>query len=197
MCARAIPRRRTIARRGQAPSLRTNTENRNHTQSHGTSRTPSPTNKRKAATNNRNFASSNRRVLAPGRGQCVRSWILKGALAKRSRKARTQAPLSRASRAIGSSGHLFRFLFGCPKRKDYRQNDAIKGCHRKVVTPVKRTTRKIYLPIKFPAANATSASFTPSGSFTFTVSGYSAASSRKAWQAGVQAAKSAGVLPPK
>ena len=27
-------------------------------------------------------------------------------------------PLSRASRAIGSSGHLFRFLFGCPKRKD-------------------------------------------------------------------------------
>ena len=29
-------------------------------------------------------------------------------------------PLGRASRAIGSSGHLFRFLFGCPKRKDYR-----------------------------------------------------------------------------
>ena len=27
-------------------------------------------------------------------------------------------PLGRASRAIGSSGHLFRFLFGCPKRKD-------------------------------------------------------------------------------
>ena len=30
-------------------------------------------------------------------------------------------PLGRASRAIGSSGHLFRFLFGCPKRKDYRK----------------------------------------------------------------------------
>ena len=29
-------------------------------------------------------------------------------------------PLGRASRAIGSSGHLFRFLFGCSKRKDYR-----------------------------------------------------------------------------
>ena len=42
----------------------------------------------------------------------------------------------RQARAIGSSGHLFRFLFGCPKRKDYRQKDAIKGCHRKVVTPV-------------------------------------------------------------
>ena len=38
---------------------------------------------------------SHRRVLAPGRGQCVRSWILKGALAKRSCAARTQAPLSR------------------------------------------------------------------------------------------------------
>ena len=77
-----------------------------------------PTTYPKNAIKNRNFASSSRRVLAPGRGQCVRSWILKGALAKRSRKARTQAPLSRASRAIGSSGHLFRFLFGCPKRKD-------------------------------------------------------------------------------
>ncbi len=30
---------------------------------------------------------------------------------------RGEQPLSRASRAIGSSGHLFRFLFGCPKRK--------------------------------------------------------------------------------
>ena len=36
-------------------------------------------------------------------------------------------PLRRASRAIASSGHLFRFLFGCPKRKDWRGNDAIKG----------------------------------------------------------------------
>ena len=26
-------------------------------------------------------------------------------------------PLGRASRAFASSGHLFRFLFGCPKRK--------------------------------------------------------------------------------
>ena len=156
-----------------------------------------PTTYPKIATNNGIFALSHCRVLAPGRGQCVRSWILKGALAKRSRKARTQAPLSRASRAIGSSGHLFRFLFGCPKRKVYRKNDAIKGCHRRVGTSAERTTRKIYLPIKLPAAKATSASFTPSGSFTFTVSGYSAASSRKAWQAGVQAARSAGVLPPK
>ncbi|MBD8951125.1 MAG: hypothetical protein EGR85_03905 [Subdoligranulum sp.] len=31
---------------------------------------------------------------------------------------RGEQPLSRASRAIGSSGHFFRFLFGCPKRKD-------------------------------------------------------------------------------
>ena len=29
-----------------------------------------------------------------------------------------EQPLRRASRAIASSGHLFRFLFGCPKRKD-------------------------------------------------------------------------------
>ena len=159
--------------------------------------TPPPTNDRKSAPKNRNCKLFRRRVLAPGRGQSVRSWILKGALAKRSCAARTQAPLSRASRAIGSSGHLFRFLFGCPKRKDWRGNDAIKGCPRRVGTSAERTTRKIYLPIKLPAANATSASFTPSGSFTFTVSGYSAASSRKAWQAGVQAAKSAGVLPPK
>ena len=34
---------------------------------------------------------------------------------------RGEQPLSRASRAIGSSGHFFRFLFGCPKRKDYRK----------------------------------------------------------------------------
>ena len=40
---------------------------------------------------------------------------------------RGEQPLSRASRAIGSSGHFFRFLFGCPKRKDWRGNDAIKG----------------------------------------------------------------------
>ena len=48
---------------------------------------------------------------------------------------RGEQPLSRASRAIGSSGHLFRFLFGCPKRKDSRKNPTIKGdtarwCHR-------------------------------------------------------------------
>ena len=44
-------------------------------------------------------------------------------------------PLSRASRAVGSSGHLFRFLFGCPKRKNSRKNPTTKGdtarwCHR-------------------------------------------------------------------
>ena len=61
----------------------------------GASRTPPPTTYSKAATNNRNLVPTNRRVLAPGRGQCVRSWVLRGALAKRSRKARTQAPLSR------------------------------------------------------------------------------------------------------
>ena len=78
-----------------------------------------PTNYQKAATKNRNREPPNCRVLAPGRGQSVRSWILKGALAKRSRKARTQAPLSRASRAIGSSGTLFASFWGS-KRKDYR-----------------------------------------------------------------------------
>ena len=31
---------------------------------------------------------------------------------------RDEQPLSRASRAVGSNGHFFRFLFGCPKRKD-------------------------------------------------------------------------------
>ena len=30
---------------------------------------------------------------------------------------RGEQPLRRAPRAIASSGHLFRFLFGCPKRK--------------------------------------------------------------------------------
>ena len=103
-------------------------------------------------------------------------------------------PLRRASRAFASSGHLFRFLFGCPKRKNSRKHDAVKGCRRKVAASAKREP---YRPIKLPAAKATSASFTPSGSFTFTVSGYSAASSRKAWQAGAQAARSSGVLPPK
>ena len=34
---------------------------------------------------------------------------------------RGEQPLSRASRAVGSSGHFFRFLFWCPKRKDYRK----------------------------------------------------------------------------
>ena len=33
---------------------------------------------------------------------------------------RGEQPLSRASRAVGSSGHFFRFLFGCPKRKNLR-----------------------------------------------------------------------------
>ena len=102
-----------VQSRNRRQTLRTNTENRNHTQSLGASGTPPPTNNRKAATNNRNFASSNCRVLAPGRGQCVRSWILKGALAKRSRKARTQAPLSRAPR-LGSSG-TFLVLFWSQK----------------------------------------------------------------------------------
>ena len=36
-------------------------------------------------------------------------------------------PLGRASRAFASSGHLFRFLFGCPKRKAQRQPAVIKG----------------------------------------------------------------------
>ena len=34
---------------------------------------------------------------------------------------RGEQPLGRASRAIGSSGHFFRFLFGCPKRKASRE----------------------------------------------------------------------------
>ena len=42
-----------------------------------------PTTHLKSAIKNRNFASSHRRVLAPGRGQCVRSWILKGNCAER------------------------------------------------------------------------------------------------------------------
>ena len=71
----------------------------------------------------RNFVPSHCRVLAPGRGQSVRSWVLRGALAKRSRKARTKAPLSRASRAIGSSGHLFG-SFWVSKRNTWRKNDA-------------------------------------------------------------------------
>ena len=36
-------------------------------------------------------------------------------------------PLRRASRAFASSGHLFRFLFGCPKRKAQRQPAVIRG----------------------------------------------------------------------
>ena len=79
----------------------------------GASRTPPPTNDQKLAINNRNCEPFNRRVLAPGRGQCVRSWILKGALAKRSCAARTQAPLSRAPR-LGSSG-TFLVLFWSQK----------------------------------------------------------------------------------
>ena len=63
----------------------------------GASRTPPPTNCQKAAPRNRNCEQFHCRVLAPGRGQSVRSWILKGALAKRSCVARTQAPLSRAA----------------------------------------------------------------------------------------------------
>ena len=80
-----------------------NTKSRNPAQSPGASRTPPPTNHQKVATNNRNCEPPNRRVLAPGRGQSVRSWILKGALAKRSRKARTQAPLSRAAVRLRSN----------------------------------------------------------------------------------------------
>ena len=90
-----------------------------------------PTNYQKAATNNKNHEPSNCRVLAPGRGQSVRSWILKGALAKRSRKARTQAPLSRASRAIGSSGTLFGSFWGS-KRNTYRAEAHYKSPCRKV-----------------------------------------------------------------
>ena len=100
----------------------------------GASRTPPPTNHQKVATNNRNCEPLNRRVLAPGRGQSVRSWILKGALAKRSRKARTQAPLSRASRAIGSSGTFFGSFWGS-KRNTWRRQPIIKGSRRKVADP--------------------------------------------------------------
>ena len=61
---------------------------------------------------NKNFSFNRCGVLAPGRGQSVRSWVLRGALAKRSREARTQAPLSRASRAMGSSGTFFGSCWG-------------------------------------------------------------------------------------
>ena len=44
---------------------------------------------------------------------------------------RGEQPLRRASRAFASSGHFFRFLFGCPKRKAYSQDAVIKkGCRR-------------------------------------------------------------------
>ena len=39
-------------------------------------------------------------------------------------------PLGRASRAFASSGHLFRFLFGCPKRKAL-----MEVCHYKRASP--------------------------------------------------------------
>ena len=42
-----------------------------------------PTNYQKAAANNKNCAPPNHRVLAPGRGQSVRSWILKENCAER------------------------------------------------------------------------------------------------------------------
>ena len=92
-----------------------------------------PTTYPKNAIKNRNFASSSRRVLAPGRGQSVRSWILKGALAKRSCAARTQAPLSRAPR-LGSSG-TFLVLFWSQKSTPIGQKPTIKGGRRRVAAP--------------------------------------------------------------
>ena len=92
---------------------------------YGASGTPPPTNERKTTTKNRNFAPTNHRVLAPGRGQSVRSWILKGALAKRSCEARTQAPLSRAPR-LGSSG-TFLLLFWSQKSRNNGRYPLKKG----------------------------------------------------------------------
>ena len=92
--ARAISRNHPTARRGQDPSLRTdvNIIQRPKLQSRkipGESGTPPPTTDRKKATKIRNYEPPNRRVLAPGRGQSVRSWILKGNCAeRRSRNAR-------------------------------------------------------------------------------------------------------------
>ena len=55
-------------------------------------------------------------------------------------------PLRRASRAFASSGHLFRFLFGCPKRKAQRQPAVIKGPAARWAGPpsrhIKRQTKK-------------------------------------------------------
>ena len=106
----------------------------------------------KSAIKNRNFASSHRRVLAPGRGQCVRSWILKGALAKRSCAARTQAPLSRAPR-LGSSG-TFLVLFWSQKSTPTGQKPTIKGCPRRVGTPASRCSPHVTTnPYCNPPAN--------------------------------------------
>ena len=49
---------------------------------------------------------------------------------------RGEQPLSRASRAIGSSGTLFGSFWGS-KRNTYRKRPIIKGRHRKVVSPAK------------------------------------------------------------
>ena len=51
---------------------------------------------------------------------------------------RGEQPLRRASRAFASSGHFFRFLFGCPKRKAYSQDAVIKKGCRRVATLTKR-----------------------------------------------------------
>ena len=129
--------------------------------SHGASGTPPPTNYQKAATNNRNYEPPNRRVLAPGRGQSVRSWILKGALAKRSRKARTQAPLSRAPR-LGSSG-TFLVLFWSQKSTPIGQHPTKKGRCRKVATPVKSAIKNYpkQIPIAFATFNMSQSPGTP------------------------------------
>ena len=105
----------------------------------GAQRAPPPTNDQKLAINNRNCEPFNRRVLAPGRGQYVRSWILKGALAKRSCAARTQAPLSRAPRP-GSSG-TFLLLFWSQKRRPPVSRPIKKGRCRMVATPGKADTK--------------------------------------------------------
>ena len=56
-----------------------------------------------------------RAVIRPAGANIARSPVsLRSTVAPRSQP---RKPLRRASRAFASSGHLFRFLFGCPKRK--------------------------------------------------------------------------------
>ena len=56
-----------------------------------------------------------RAVIRPAGANIARSPVsLRSTVAPRSQP---RKPLRRAHRAIASSGHFFRFLFGCPKRK--------------------------------------------------------------------------------